>query len=226
MALPEDHQGEPAAQPREFLAPFLALACVILVATNSHWRPSFFWMDEGSVALIGLIAVVLARNGSVEDLGLGCTPRQGWWHWCLFSLRVGIATGVVIALYATALWMTGSPLPSVTIRPSDLASQALLMLVYAPVIEELVYRSLLCFALQPVAGTKVIILISGTVFAAMHWVYGNPSPENQLGGFLLAYAYLRSGTIAVPIAMHSAGNAVALIGQLAHWQLTSGNNGM
>jgi len=67
------------------------------------------------------------------------------------------------------------------------------------------------------AGERGTILASGLVFALIHILRGNASPENQIAGFLLEWAFLRSGTILVPIAMHSAGNLIALGFQVGGW---------
>jgi membrane protease YdiL (CAAX protease family) len=46
------------------------------------------------------------------------------------------------------------------------------------------------------------------VFAWLHQLYGHLSPDNALAGLLLTWAYLRSGSLAVPIAPHALGNAL------------------
>jgi uncharacterized protein len=61
------------------------------------------------------------------------------------------------------------------------------------------------------------IAASGAVFALLHVAYGNPSPENLLGGFFLAWAYLRSGSVWLPVLLHSAGNLLCLAAQLGTW---------
>jgi membrane protease YdiL (CAAX protease family) len=61
------------------------------------------------------------------------------------------------------------------------------------------------------------VTVSGLAFAALHIVHGNPSPENLVGGFFLAWAYLKSGSIYIPILLHSLGNFVAWAGQVAAW---------
>jgi hypothetical protein len=53
--------------------------------------------------------------------------------------------------------------------------------------------------------------------AALHVVYGNPSPENMVGGFFLAWTFLKSETILIPVILHSVGYSIALAGQVAGW---------
>jgi uncharacterized protein len=66
------------------------------------------------------------------------------------------------------------------------------------------------------------VAASGLLFGALHFAYGNPSPENLAGGFFLAWAYLKSGTILVPLLLHSLGNLCAVAGQVAGWYWLGG----
>jgi len=52
-------------------------------------------------------------------------------------------------------------------------------------------------------------------------LYGNPSPENLLGGFILCWAFLKSQTLVVPLLLHAGGNACAFLANVAYsfwWQ--------
>ncbi len=64
--------------------------------------------------------------------------------------------------------------------------------------------------LSAALGPRRAIVIDGAVFALLHFVYGNASPDNFVGGYVLAWAYLRSGTIVVPLVLHAAGNLAAM----------------
>lgn len=94
---------------------------------------------------------------------------------------------------------------------SDLGPAAWRLCVLAPIVEELIYRAVLVPAILPILGPWGAIAASGIAFAGLHQAYGNPGPDNQVAGFILAWAYLRSGAIWVPVALHSLGNACALI---------------
>jgi len=91
------------------------------------------------------------------------------------------------------------------------------MCFYAPLVEEIVFRSLLTAAVYPLIGQRGAIVVSGVVFAMIHVIGGNPGPDNQVAGFLLEWAFLRSGTILVPMAMHAAGNLIAFGIHIASW---------
>jgi membrane protease YdiL (CAAX protease family) len=91
------------------------------------------------------------------------------------------------------------------------------MCVVAPVLEEVLYRLALCVPLAVWLGPWTAIVVSGLAFAGLHVAAGNPSPENLVGGLFLAWAYLKSESIFVPVLLHSLGNLCALAGQVGTW---------
>ncbi len=90
------------------------------------------------------------------------------------------------------------------------------MCIIYPVLEELLFRMILCV---PIAAwsPKAAIIASGAAFAVAHFVGGNPGPDNFVAGYFLVWAYLKSGTIVVPILLHACGNAIALGFQVLAW---------
>jgi len=84
------------------------------------------------------------------------------------------------------------------------------MCVYAPITEEAIYRFALCTSMAALMGPRAAIVISGVMFAASHVLGGNVGPDNQIAGFVLAWAFLKSGSLAVPLAFHALGNLCAL----------------
>jgi membrane protease YdiL (CAAX protease family) len=134
----------------------------------------------------------------------------------LFGLVIGaVAIAVVPILY---FWGITPLLPQVSTQ--HLPGYFLFVCIYAPLVEEVIYRSLLAAAIEPTFGSTGTIIAGGVIFAAAHVVNGNPGPDNQIAGFLLMWAFLRSGTILVPLAMHAAGNMVAVMVHVAAgvWQ--------
>jgi membrane protease YdiL (CAAX protease family) len=93
------------------------------------------------------------------------------------------------------------------------------MCVDYPLFEEVLYRLAVCVPVAAWLGPRVAIAASGFIFAGLHVLYGNPSPDNLLGGFILAWAFLRSGTLVVPIALHSLGNLCAFLCHAAYFYL-------
>ena len=191
-----------------------AIAVALIVADFGIVRARPFWSNDArwALALSGLLAILTLSRGNPVTIGLQ-PPIGGWRRWVRLGVSLGLLVGAVLVVVA-ALWhWSGRPLPPVPEPWTDRRAQFLHMCVFAPLLEETLYRVVLCVPLAAYSRA-LAIAVSGVSFAALHVVYGNPSPENLLGGFLLAWAYLRSGSLAVPLLLHSAGNLIALIFQV------------
>ena len=196
--------------------------CVALaVVLSDVMRPclqswfQFQGLDRPLLVLAGLLAILCLYEGDLPALGFRLTPAQGWSYWFRLGLWFGFVIGILCAICGAIWWLCGWPIPVHRMPPS--LDALIHFCVRAPVEEELIYRSLLVVAVLPTCGTRWTILISGLVFALIHVLGGNPGPDNQIAGFMLAWAFLKSKTILVPIAMHSAGNLIALSAQIASW---------
>ena len=169
------------------------------------------------LALSGLVIVLCLNDSEVPALGLRLSPLQGWMYWCWFTLWFGLIIGFAGAI-CTAVWLfCGWPLPIQRTPPSLMAF--IHMCIDSPVSEEIIFRSLLTLAVLSALGERGTILFGGVIFALLHVVHGNPGPDNQLAGFMLGWAFLKSKTILVPLAMHALGNLIALGIQIAAWYL-------
>jgi membrane protease YdiL (CAAX protease family) len=138
-----------------------------------------------AVALTAAAAHVWLSGGDLPTVGLSC-PSGGWSRW----VRLGAALGLVAALCISAmlgLWVAiGWRLPVEWVAPAEIGPRFLEMCVFAPLLEEAIYRVALCVPLAALAGPRWALAASGAVFGLLHAVYGNPSPANLLGGFFLA----------------------------------------
>ncbi len=171
--------------------------------------------DRPILLLTGLLAVLCLNEGHLPELGFKLAPVQGWGYWFRIGLWFMLPIFVLGLICAAIWWWLGWTIPMIQSQPS---LQALFgFCVRAPVYEELIYRSLLFVAVAPSLGGLGAVLVSGLVFASIHIIGGNPGPDNQIAGFMLAWAFLKSKTILVPIAMHSAGNLIALSVHIAGW---------
>jgi membrane protease YdiL (CAAX protease family) len=83
----------------------------------------------------------------------------------------------------------------------------------------MIYRLVLCVPVAALLRPAPAILLCGAVFSLLHVVYGNPGPDNLIAGFFLTWAYLRSESLLLPVALHSAGNLCALTLQVVSWYL-------
>ncbi len=189
-----------------------AIALLVVLcnaAIYGRWL-SFLVTYWETLITLGLLASLILSNGNSAAHGLVLRPRQGWRHWFRFALA---AAGVIFLIgfaCAGVWWTLGWPLPLPRKEPAQWQQWLYWMCLSAPLNEEIVYRMLLTIALLPLLGERWTIVVSGLLFGMIHIFGGNPGPDNLLAGFFLQWAYLRSGTLLVPLAMHSAGNAIAL----------------
>jgi len=87
--------------------------------------------------------------------------------------------------------------------------------LWAPITEESVYRFALCVPAHQSFGERLTSLASGAAFAALHFRYGNPAHDNFIAGFALAWAFLRSRTLLMPLGLHALGNLCVALFLLA-----------
>jgi membrane protease YdiL (CAAX protease family) len=149
-----------------------------------------------------------------HSLGLRLRPVQGYLYW----LKAGLLIGLIVVLccgsfYAMKYFLLGIGLPAYR-TPANLSvfvERVLRVCIMIPLVQELIYRFALCVPSTALLGRNATILLSGSLFALIHYFYGILGPGNLLAGFFFAWAYLHSGTLWVPIALHSLGNLCVLI---------------
>lgn len=197
---------------RTRLSRMIALA-VVLIDVIEHRYP--LQLGSQLLALCGMVGVLCLRDGHEPLLGMRTLPATEWHAWIRLGVLSAVGMGLVLALFALVWWLLEWRIPIYRNPPSG--SLFVWMCLHAPVVEEIIYRSLLRVAAVTAIGERGTILVSGLIFGLVHLLRGIPSPENLLGGFVLAWALARSGTILVPMALHSAGNFLALTGQVAAW---------
>jgi membrane protease YdiL (CAAX protease family) len=202
----------------------LMIACVIGFAAIVSdlilvWRLPYPESIDGRwlIAVVVLAANLHLVRGDLTSIGLTVKPIQGWGYWVRATLVIGLIVLCCIGVGLSVWLLMGRKVPVYTIPPDSAASVFFSMCVFAPVLEETIYRLSLCVPFAGLSRPWTAIVISGVVFGALHIIYGNPSPENLVGGLFLAWAYLKSGSIYVPLLLHSLGNLVAWAAQLAAW---------
>jgi membrane protease YdiL (CAAX protease family) len=168
-----------------------------------------------SLALIAFAVYVYLSDGDLRSLGLRPNPIQGWVPWIGISAKIAIAIAACLIVGLGTWRLLGNKLPIYNHDPAIVPYLFLHMCVVSPVLEEFLYRVVVCLALVKTVGCWRTIAINGILFASLHFVYGNPSPDNLVGGFFFAWMYLKSETILLPLMFHSVGNMVALGCQLA-----------
>jgi membrane protease YdiL (CAAX protease family) len=86
---------------------------------------------------------------------------------------------------------------------------ALLAVVIAPVVEEMLFRGILLPALARRVGVKPAIVVVSLLFALVHGHLPSLIPLFMLS-VILSLLYLHRGTLVAPVAMHSLFNSLTV----------------
>ena len=206
------------SRPRKLFAVLAALAVVAAdMAIVRSWESlsGYRWIPP----LAALAALWSIAGGDRASLGLSFRPAQGWKYWIVAT----VAVGAIVAAFSLAVLGIGGflgwELPVYRRDPASLASALVPMCLAAPVLEELTYRLAVCVPLAALVGPGWTIVASGAVFAAVHFAGGNAGPDNFIAGYILAWAYLKSGSFFLPVLLHALGNLCVLLAQVAAWYL-------
>jgi membrane protease YdiL (CAAX protease family) len=125
------------------------------------------------------------------------------------------AVGAYLAFAALYAGVFGSP------HQEDIAEsfgavpvQILLIVIAAPVSEEVCFRGMLFGGLRTRMPRIAAALLSGLIFGGLHALTGITAvPPLIFFGFVLALLYERTGSIVPGILLHMLNNSIALIGQ-------------
>ncbi len=161
----------------------------------------------GTIVLLVYVQII-ARFGAGNVPGFRLPSRAEWKRWLL------LFGGAAILLAAAAIASQRCFGGRFTAPPRELASIVVYNCVMSPIYEEVIYRVAFCTPTAALAGRTPAILINGLVFAALHVAYGNPDPSNAIGGFVLAWIYLRSRSVIVAITAHSIANVAINFGPI------------
>jgi membrane protease YdiL (CAAX protease family) len=168
---------------------------VIVVTERSGVFPRLLL---GTIVLMIYIQLV-AKFGAGTFPGFRLPPRAEWKRWLLLFGGVAVVLGVAAIL--SRVWF-----PQMAYGHREIASIAVYNCMVWPIYEEVIYRVALCTPSAALLGRPWAIVANGLVFGALHVAYGNPDPSNAIGGFALAWIFLRSRSVTVSIVGHSIGN--------------------
>jgi membrane protease YdiL (CAAX protease family) len=200
------------------LATVLAVGAVLIDVLICWYRPRHLHACRMALAISGALGLLCLARGDRASIGLVLHPRKGFGYWRKATALIGV--GLVLFLCLIGVFYRVAHIPPRFVLAPESALRILPgWCLYYPLLEELLYRLVLCAPLVALLGPWYAIAISGVVFGALHCLYGNPAPTNFVAGYVLAWAYIRSESILVPVVWHSLGNAAILMFQVGAWYL-------
>ncbi|MGE4564180.1 MAG: lysostaphin resistance A-like protein [Victivallaceae bacterium] len=160
------------------------------------------------LALLALIGVAGGYGNLEGKLSRRVAPLRSYWHLCWLLPLVVVGNGVLTILWVLAFKKIGFPIDSEQdvarlLYDSDGVARfrlLFLVLVVAPVFEELFYRRLLFNLLLPLGGL-VAFVVTALIFSLSHG-FAAGIPALFLLGSMFQYTYLKNGDILYPIIFH------------------------
>ena len=218
LAIEESPIGQafPSSTHRLAASALASVAIGVDLAISTQW-----WGTYGVRAIWAMIwcgLLVGLADGNLDTLGLRLRPVQGYFYWMRLSIRLALAVAVMLLVTGLVLSLAASLPEPVTLDPrGPLWPTIVFRCVYAPIQEEAVYRLMLCVGFAGLIGRWSTVALSGIVFGYLHVLYGNPSPENLIGGAILAWTFFQSRSLLIPVLLHSGGNGLITACHVLAW---------
>ncbi|MDQ3336834.1 MAG: CPBP family intramembrane metalloprotease [Myxococcota bacterium] len=188
----------------------MAIIATLVVAHDLKLLGDFnYWGGRRDIppAIAVALFVYLTRN-NLDAIGARARPLPSFKFWLGTVVVLALIMTVLIAGTIAVYVALDKPMPPPMLPDYDHVFGAV---VDAPLVEESVYRWLFVTGIVAVAPRWAGVVLSGAVFAYLHFVYNNPGPDNFIGGYFFAWMYLRSGSILVPIAFHALANGSLIV---------------
>jgi len=205
------------------IALFLGLSAVLRRShnelINGYWSIA---AGHGSI-LFSAFVVGWACGALLEELpfsALGCSPHRGWIKNFAIGSLLGTASLLLAAAFTTLTRGIRFSLDTAGARPiAQTMIVSLLVFVFAAAAEEMLFRG---YPLQTLTRARLAwlgVFLTSVPFAAVHLRNPNVVPgftfiNTALAGLWLAVAYLRTGSLWLPLGLHWSWNWVqsALLG--------------
>ena len=180
----------------------------LIIATLLSYGQGFSIAQQTVVLCLRLaeltgFALLIWKYQVLQPLGLG-KPNQ-------VAFLVFIKVSVVCLFAAGVLYVVHPPLFTYVRLPSWLnGMQGLfLMVVLAPIVEEIIFRGLLYRMLRERWGILVSVVVSAAFFSLVH--HGLLLSPQLIGGIIFALAYEWSRSLWVAIGLHMGANAAVYV---------------
>jgi len=169
---------------------------------------------DGAMFAVAIWASVTKGNGPVIDFGFTAKLRDVW------GIAVGLVTQwAALLLYVPLFWLDVTSSDDVSKPARDLTDKAqdakgvvllvLIVVVAAPIVEELFFRGLVLRSLEHRYGQTWAIVGSSAIFAAVH-LEPLQFPALFLFGLVAAILATRTGRLGPGIWAHFAFNGMAV----------------
>jgi membrane protease YdiL (CAAX protease family) len=172
-------------------------------------------------ALLGIVWGSSATLGVrfADEVGLARTASLRWYGAALAAAVIGwlFSAGLMSALGALGAKLPREDLAVFRLLPSGPLGSAitvLLLVVVAPIAEEIVYRGVLLPSLGARWGLIGGLVVSSAVFSAVHLSVFGFVPL-LVAGALFGWLFIRSESLWVAITAHAAYNALGVIALFA-----------
>ncbi len=178
------------------------------------WEQRWFapWRIAPALGAVALFAFAVRGDRDAIGARLSALPSVRYW---VRAVLVLAAIFAVIVAAAAAIYIAAGV--DATPPPPTPVADLWMPVVEAPLVEEAIYRWALVTGVAALGSRWLAVVVSGAAFGYVHVLYGVPAANNIAAGFVFAWMYLRSGSIAVPMAFHALGNlAVAALSYLSY----------
>ena len=172
----------------------------------------------GYLAAMAYLSTRVGTGNWATDYGLRFKASNLW------GIPGGLALQIVVGLALAPLvsWLGGDDPPQqevgeIIADATGAGSTVLVfvaVVVFAPLVEELLYRGMLLSWLRRVMPAWGAVAISALVFAGVHLLDPNAwlvVPGLFLIGLALGYVALRTGSLGLPIMLHAGVNLTAML---------------
>lgn len=175
----------------------------------------------GAIAVLAVLLALFLRGYLLRPW----TPRR-WAELRLRPLRgealratlAAVPVVMVLSWAGLAVWVRLVPVPAESLDPFDFLTGtpegrlalALVAVVAAPLLEEFVFRGLVQGALERRRGPLPAILLTASIFAALHWL---PTllPLYLFLGAAFGFAVWATRSIWAGVLLHAANNSAAVL---------------
>jgi len=213
---------------REVIRAFYCMGLIPEARTDSYLVAAQALMFD--LPIIILVFALLIRNKSIGKGIFGYTPaqiRSAVSQGIMFCMAILPVIGIVALIQNALLTHWGFTNEKQYViqlfeRPGSLwlkIDLVLMSVIAAPITEEFIFRGIGISALTDKTGMKWAVLIMSLAFATIHFNLFAFLPLFVIAvGFSMAYIY--TGTLLVPIVMHSVFNALNIAVLLMSKQVT------